>query len=84
MKKILTILLLVFLADLMIGCSKEDPLNPGAIGAGEGVVESRAERRRRVTAISNLHERMIQDDLDEFWLFDTNSRLSRYDIYYGK
>ncbi len=70
MKKII-LLLVLFVSVFLVGC-------------GSGVVDSRADRNRRIAAIEDLNQRQIRDDSDEFWLVDQNSNLMIWNLYIGE
>jgi hypothetical protein len=54
------------------------------VAAGcEGMVASNEQRNRRVAAITDIEERQITDDWDEFWFFDKNLKLTEWQVYIG-
>lgn len=71
MKKFFLLLLLMF-ATVFAGCSNNS-----------GMVDSAAERNRRLSAIVDTDERQFVDDWDEFWLFDQNIKLSEWHVFIG-
>lgn len=72
MKKFLLILLLV-IGPVLAGCSRNS-----------GLVESSDERNQRLAAVSDIHERQLVDDWDEFWLYDENLHLSDWHVFLGE
>ena len=70
MKKII-LLLVLFVSVFLVGC-------------GSGMVDSRADRSRRIAAILDLNDRQIRDDSDEFWLVDQNCNLMEWNLYIGE
>jgi hypothetical protein len=62
------ILLVLLLAVTLTGCT---------------VMESPADRGRRYANITEMNLRMMGDDWDTIWLYDHNSRLSRWHPYLG-
>ncbi len=70
MKKVI-LLLVLFVSVFLVGC-------------GSGVVDSRADRNRRIAAVLDLNDRQIRDDSDEFWLVNQNCNLMEWNLYIGK
>ncbi|RKY24943.1 MAG: hypothetical protein DRP83_06935 [Planctomycetota bacterium] len=81
MKKVI-LLLVIFVAvsALAVGCDDEAALS---LSDGNGMVDSKQQRRRRVAMIMDMNDRMIQDDIDETWFFDANSKLMPWEVYVG-
>lgn len=71
MKKFFLLLLLV-IGPALAGC-----------GNNSGMVESSEERNRRLTAVSDINERQLVDDWDEFWLYDQNLKLTEWHVFVG-
>ena len=79
MKKIALILVL-FAVSFMVGCDDEAL----SLSDGDGMMESREDRQMLQAAINDLNARQIQDDCDLFWLYDSNCKLTEWQIYLGK
>lgn len=79
MKKMLFLLLLFVGSMAMTACDSDDV----SISRGNGMVDSRAERRRRVAAIADVYDRQIQDDWDEIWFCDNNLHLTEWHVNIG-
>jgi hypothetical protein len=81
MKK-LVLLMVVFVAvsALAAGCDDETALS---LSDGNGMVDTKQQRRRRVAMIMDMNDRMIQDDIEETWFFDANSKLMPWEVYVG-
>lgn len=69
MKK-LSLALLLLLGIALSGCA--------------GLVDSRADRTRRIKHITDLQMRMLVDDLDYFLLLDKSSSLTKYHPRVGR
>ncbi len=80
MMKNAIILLVIFIAVLAVGCD-ETALSPSG---GAGVVDSKAQRRRRVASIMDLNDHMVQDDFDEIWLIRDKSTLMEWEVFEGE
>jgi hypothetical protein len=78
MKKI-AFLLILFTVTFLVGCD-EDKLS---VSRGDGMVENRHARRRRLAACNDYYNRQLQDDWDLFWLYDSNSMLTEWTVYVG-
>jgi hypothetical protein len=90
MKNIL--ILCVLLAGLLVACdygktdeqikaSEEQELRDGdpLAAAGQvGMLDTAAQRQRRLDYINNLNKRMIVDDWDTFWLYERSNTLTPY------
>ncbi len=71
MKKLILLLILV-VGPVLAGCSNNS-----------GMVDSSEERNRRLSAVSDINERQVVDDWDEFWLYDQNIKLSEWQAFVG-
>ncbi len=49
----------------------------------QGLVDSPADRRRRINQIVDLQLRMMMDDIDSFLLLDRTTALTRYHLRVG-
>ena len=91
MKNILT--LCVLLVGLMVACDDADngdqvnatdsqkvtyTGDPLAAAGQVGMLDTKAERQRRINYINNLNSRMIVDDWDSFWLYERSNTLTPY------
>ena len=65
MKKLLLPIALLLMAAILAGC-------------GPGLVDTQAQRERRVRQITDLQWRMLMDDFDYFMLIEHNSYLTEY------
>ncbi|MHC4562747.1 MAG: hypothetical protein ACYS8X_08265 [Planctomycetota bacterium] len=79
MKK-LVILLALTMGSLLVGC-KRDPMDATL---RNGLVDSEAQRDRRVRNITNLQTRMLVDDWDAFWSYERSSGLTPYIVHVGR
>ena len=52
--------------------------------SGCGLVDSYDERVTRYKQINNFQSRMLVDDWDYFWLYESNSKLTQYHPYAGQ
>ncbi len=71
MKKLFLLLILV-VGPVLAGCSNNS-----------GMVDSPAERNRRLSAVTDISERQFVDDWDEFWLYDQNIKLTEWHVFIG-
>ncbi len=69
--KILTLILIICLAGMFAGCS---------VGS---VMDTEAQRDRRIEQITDLQMRMLVDDWDYFWLYERNSMLTQWHTRVG-
>ena len=81
MKKCFCLILLVLVSFAAVGCNEEPELMASPIG--RGMVDNPQERNLRIAIISNLQTRMLLDDWDELWFYDTNLKLTRWAIQVG-
>ena len=81
MKKCFCLILFILVSFAIVGCeSQPDLLEPGF---GRGMVETPYQRDIRVSTVNNLQTRMILDDWDELWFYDTNLKLTQWAIDVG-
>ncbi|MBS3820552.1 MAG: hypothetical protein GVY16_00945 [Planctomycetes bacterium] len=73
--KRLILILMVLLGAVAAGCEEERALSPSG---GRGLADTQADRHRRIETIFDMDTRMLQDDLDTFWLLDKNLRLTQW------
>ena len=71
MKKILMLLVLLYVATFLLGC-------------GDGLMATADERSRQRKLINDLQYRMLVDDWDYIIFYETNSKLSEYHPYAGR
>ena len=69
MKK-LCIVLILLVGSFLSGCA--------------GLVDTKADRKRRIRHITDLQMRMLVDDVDYFLLIDQSSSLSKYHPRVGR
>ena len=82
MKKCFCLILLLLVSFAAVGCNEEgSELTPST--AGCGMVEDAQSRNLRVSSISNLQNRMILDDWDELWFYDTNLKMTQWAVNVG-
>lgn len=79
MKKVV-FLMVLFVASFMVGCDDNAALTASN---GAGIADSRQQRRRRLALIMDMQERMLTDDSDEIWFFDTNTKLTQWNVSVG-
>jgi hypothetical protein len=75
--KRLILLLMLLVGAFAAGCEEERALSPSG---GRGLADTQAERHRRIETILDMDARMLQDDVDMFWLFDRNLRLTQWHV----
>jgi len=81
MKKCFCLILLVLVSFAAVGCNEDAELMPSPIG--RGMVSDVQARNMRVAAITNLQTRMLLDDWDELWFYDTNLKLTQWAVNIG-
>lgn len=81
MKKCFCLILLVLVSFAAVGCDDDANIMSSPIGCG--MVSDARTRNMRVAAISNLQTRMLLDDWDELWFYDTNLKLTQWAVNVG-
>jgi hypothetical protein len=81
MKKCFCLILLILVSFASVGCEDQPELMPP--GLGRGMVNTPQERDVRVATIGNIQTRMILDDWDEIWFYDTNLKLTQWAVSVG-
>jgi len=71
MKKLLFSIVLLLMAAILVGC-------------GPGLVDTEAQRKRRVRQITDLQMQMFMDDFDYLMLVERNTYLTEYHPRVGK
>ena len=81
MEKCFCLILLLLVSLAAVGCNEGDEMIPST--AGCGMVDDAQSRNLRVSAISNLQNRMLLDDWDELWFYDTNLKMTQWAVNVG-
>ena len=63
------LLLILFMVAFVAGCDEQSALT---LSDGNGMVDTKQQRRRRIATIMDMHDRGILDDIDEAFFFDNN------------
>ena len=84
MRKLLIVLVLMMSG--LVGCSpSQENRGDGLSASGsEGLVDSTAQRSRRIRYIETVNSRMLVDDWDTLWLNERSTRLTPHILYIGR
>ncbi len=69
----------LFVIAFVAGCDDEAL----SLSDGNGMVDTKQQRRQRVAMIMDMNDRSIQDDIDETWFFDKNLKLMPWEVTVG-